>query len=809
MQVTKRDGTTEAVDKRKILRAVERAFKGLEDVDAGLVADEAYDQLHDGITTADIERTTILSARSRIAEEPNYSYAASRLLLSSLYREVFGFRVDGRKFAKDYRWAFQARVIDLVDDGKLDPRLGVSGVFDLERLAEALRPERDHLLKYQGADTLYDRYLLRVNRVRAETPQAFWMRVAMGLAINEPDPTAAAVRFYELFSTLRYCPATPTLFNSGTTRPQLSSCFLSTMEDSIDGIFGTCGVHGQARLSKLAGGLGIDIHPLRATNSLIRGQGKSGGIVPWAKQFDTMVGGVNQEGKRKGAAAVSVEPWHIDFMDFLDLLRNTGDERRRTHDIHTVAWIPNLFMTQADKGGDWYFFCPSECPDLHELYGEAFEARYWHYAAEAEAGRLRNWKKLPARDVRKKFILATKETGHPWWVFKDTANLRHQNAHAGVIHSTNLCTEIFEPTRPTRYDEEGDVTELGETAVCTIGSANLSAHTSDDGDIDYQLLADTVVTAVRILDNAVTLNHYPTKEARNSATNFRHVGLGQMGWADVLHKKRLAFDSDAALALADEVTEFFSYHAILASAVLAGDRGAYPKFKGSSWDRGVLPVDTYNALRSARAGGREAWHGGKLDWAPVREAVARHGMRNGLTMAIAPTATISFIVGCAQSIEPDFSVLWTYKSLSGDNTMISEFFVKEMKRLKVWDREFAKRLQQVDGDVSKLVLPAPIKARFKTAFDVDQFKLIDIAAARQKWLDQGQSLNLYYAGDSMKFVWDLYRHAWAALLKSTYYLRTEGASRVEKANVERAAAPARAGAVCRVGDLMETCESCT
>lgn len=795
MQVTKRDGSLESADKKKIFRCVERAAKGLADVDAHRVTDEAYAQLHDGIGTAEIDRATVLSARARIVEEPNYSYLAARLLLHGLYREAFGKRVDHRSLTRDYREAFLANLKTLVEAGQLNPDL--LRKFNLARLANALCPERDLGFKYLGLQTLYDRYFLHLEGRRLETPQAWWLRVAMGLSLGEDDSTAAALEAYEVFSTFRSSPATPTLLNSGTIRPQLSSCFLSTMEDSIDGIYGT--LHGQARLSKHGGGLGVDVTPLRGLGARIGRRGTSGGIVPWARQYNDLVVAVNQEGVRKGAAALYLEPWHVDYPDFLELLKNTGDERRRCHDLHTASWIPDEFMRRVKDNQDWYFFSPDDCPDLHDAFGEEFTRLYRGYVKLARRGEIKNFRVQKAKDAWRKMLTALRETGHPWMTFKDPSNIRYPNGHKGVVHSSNLCTEIMLHTLATRWREQ-EAEQVGETAVCNLHSVNVASHADDQGSIDWSRLADTVKKDVRYLDNAIPQGYLPTKEARQSNLMHRPVGLGLMGWTDLLHKKKIVQGSAEDVLLSGEVMEFISWHAILASAKLARERGTYPSYQGSLWSKGKLPVDTWADLMEYRTGARPA-DPSRMDWRPVREAVAEHGMRNSLVMAIAPTVTISSIAGCSPSVDPGYSVLYVNSTLSGEFAVVNESFVAELKTRGLWGPEAVEQLQQADGDVKKMFLPPDLQERFQTAFDVDQKGLIRAAAARQVWIDQGHSLNLFYAGDSMKGMSDLYFFAWEMGLKSTYYLHTKAASRVEKAAVE--AVP---GKTCVIGEACEACQ---
>lgn len=758
-------------------------------MDPHLLTEEAYVQLYDGISTQEIDKATVLAARSRIAYEPNYQYAGARLLLYSLYREVFQKRVDGRTLHKDYRESFLGGIQDLVQAGKLNGDLLTK--FDLEALSEALRPERDFQFKYLGAQTLYDRYLLRLNHV-VETPQAFWMRVAMGLCLNESDPTEMTIQAYEQFSTFKSCPATPTLFNSGTPLSQLSSCFLSTLSDSIDGIYGM--LHSQARLSKYAGGLGIDITPLRGSGAKIKGTaGKSNGIVPWAKQINDLCLGVNQGGRRPGAAAIYLEPWHIDLLDFLDLKRNTGDDRRRCHDLHTALWMPDLFFKQLEYDGDWYFFSPDECPDLHDKFGEEFEKAYWGYVEKAQAGQIKITDRMKAKDVWKKILAALKETGHPWITFKDPANVRYSDGHYGAVHSSNLCTEIIRHSVPDLYEEQ-EVKEWGETAVCNLQSINLAAHQHLDGTINWGELEKTVKRAIRLLDNVIDLNYYPIKSARNSNLRYRPIGLGLMGWMDFLHRAKVVPDSDEAIRLAGEIQEYISYWAIEASIELAQERGPYEKYEGSSWSQGKLPMDTYDDLMFHRGDPRRAHT--KLDWGRLRYALYENGIRNGNLMAIAPTVTISSIVGASPSIDPNYSALYVNSTLSGEFTMINEWLIQELKERGLWSEDTARELQRCDGDVLQMVLPADLQERFRTAFDLDQMKLIEATAQRQIWIDQGQSHNLFYKGNSMREMSDFYLKAWRDGLKTTYYLHTRAASRVEKSVKEE----------CRLGEACESCQ---
>lgn len=781
-KVKKRNGRLEELNLDKINECVERGTKDLSSVSASEIVLDASLQLYDKISTKEIDKALIMSARSKIEKEPNYAYVAARLLLNNLYKEVFGEGVDSETFDSQYRKSFSKNIKRLVKAGRLSKDL-LS--YDLDFLSEKISPERDLLFKYLGIQTLYDRYFIHIDQRRMESPQSFYMRVAMGLCLNEKNKEERAVEIYNMMSEFRYSPSTPTLFNSGTKRSQLSSCYLSTVDDSIDGIFGT--IHGQARLSKYAGGLGVDWTPVRSSGSYIEGtNGKSSGLVPWLKIFNDTLVGVNQGGKRKGAGCAYLEIWHLDIEDFLDLRKNTGDDRRRCHDMNTALWICDEFMMHVSKEMDWYLFDPSECPDLHETYGTKFSRLYKHYKKMADDGEIKSFAKIPAKDLWKKCLKSLFETGHPWVTFKDPSNLRYSNKHAGVVHSSNLCTEILLHTKPTVYDE-GDVVQTGETAVCNLASVNLSNHIKVRT-IDWKKLQKTVEVAVRGLDNVIDLNFYPTKEARNSNIKNRPVGLGIMGTHDMLHKLGIIYDSQEAVDLCDKVQEFISLHAIKASALLAKEKGTYPTFGGSEWDKGNFPIDTYCEMlsqRNPRAVGEDKGSFETFEeWDFVRETVSKYGMRNSNVMAIAPTATISYIQGCSQSIEPDYSVLFVYSTLSGEFTMINEHFVSIAKKKGIWSQALVDALKSVDGDVNSLVdLDESIKEEFKNAFDIDFHTLIDAASARQKWIDMGQSLNLYNKHESLKYLNDMYVYAWKKGLKTTYYLRSKAATRLEKSTI--------------------------
>ena len=617
-----------------------------------------------------------------------------------------------------------------------------------------------------------------------ESPQGFFMRVAMGLALAEKENREEwAIKFYNTLSSFDLMSSTPTLFNSGTMHPQLSSCYLNTFEDSIDGIFD--GLWQEARKSKFAGGLGMDITPYRARGSYIKGtNGENQGPVYFWKLYGDMLVAVNQGGKRKGAGCAYLETWHADIEDFLELRKNVGDERMRSHDMNTSNWIPDLFLKQVETDGDWYLFSPNETPELHEIYGEDFERKYWEYVELGKKGSLRVFKQTKAKELWKKMLKALFETGHPWITFKDPSNIRYSNQHVGTVHSSNLCTEILLHTKPTKYKDGNlrEIEEYGETAVCNLASINLKNHLKKRT-LDFDKIQKTAEIGMRMLDNVVDINFYPTKESENANMRHRPVGLGSMGWHDVFYALDVDYSSDEAVEWSDKIYENISYGAILASSKLAKERGKYSTYQGSLWDQGVLPIDTYKNLFKTR--GQRPRVTATLDWDIVRNHISEHGMRNSNTMAIAPTATISYICGCSQSIEPNFGVIFVYSTLSGEFTQINEHFVNDIKKAGLWSQEFIDVIKSVDGDLSKLTntIPDKIKEKYKTAFHQDQLKLIDCAAARQKWIDQGQSLNLYNNKTSLKFLNDMYMHAWKSGLKTTYYLRSTAASTVEKSTV--------------------------
>ena len=806
IKVKKRNGKLEQFDVEKINKCVYRACAGIDgnNVSASEIILDAQLQLYDKITTKEIDEALILSARAKIEKEPNYSKAAAALAVNALYKEVFRESVDSDTFDLQYKKSFVQGIKKLVKSEILNEKLLD---YDLKKLSEALMPERDRKFKYLGLQILIDRYFIRNNNKIIESPQAFWMRIAMGLALNEDNKEERAIEFYNLFSNLLYTPSTPTLFNSGTTHSQLSSCYLNTFDDSIDGIFE--GVWQEARKSKYAGGLGFDVTNFRASGAFIKGtNGISGGLVPWLKILNDTLVAVNQGGKSPGAGCAYLEPWHLDFEDFLNLRRNTGDERLRCHDMNTASWVPDLFMQKVRADEDWYMFCPADCRELHEAYGEDFEESYDYYCKKAEEGELKNFRKVKAKELWKKMLKVLFETSHPWITFKDPSNLRYSNQHQGTVHSSNLCTEILLHTKPSKY-QDGEKVEIGETAVCNLGSVNLKNHLSQDESGKYtlnkDLLASTVKTAIRLLDNVIDLNFYPTKEAKNANMQHRPIGLGMMATHDVLQLVDLQYDSDEAVKYVDELTEFFSYHAILSSSKLAQERGSYKTYSGSLWDKGELPIDTYNRLLDFRKKSSGTPPGGKMDWSEVRESISKYGIRNSNTMAIAPTATIGYINGVEQSIEPNFSVLFVYENKSGNFYITNEQFVNDMKKEGIWNPQFAEAVKEVDGDVTLLDIPEKYKEKYKTAFDRDMFKLIECNAARQKWIDQGISFNLYNKGTSLKYLNDIYMAAWEAGLKTTYYLRNRGASKVEKSTKKEYSEEEQIA--CSIANP-EACEAC-
>jgi ribonucleoside-diphosphate reductase alpha chain len=768
---TRADGTTAALDHDALRQRIEEACAGLaglgDDLAAPVLA-EAIGGVYNGITEREIAQALILAARSRIERDPAYTYVAARLLLTTLYAEAFGAETPLSRADEMYR-GYVARYIQTgIAAGMLDPALAT---FDLDRIAAALRPERDLLFNYLGLQTLYDRYLLQTKGRRYEPPQLFWMRVAMGIALNEEDREGRAIAFYDLIAQFAFTPSSPTLFNAGTRHPQLSSCFLTTVPDDLGAIF-KC-VRDNALLSKWSGGLGNDWTNVRALGAHIKGtNGNSQGIIPFLKVANDTAIAVNQGGKRRGAVCAYLEPWHLDIEEFLELRRNTGDDRRRTHDMNTALWIPDLFMQRVAEGGEWTLFSPSDTPDLHDLYGRAFAERYAAYEAMAKTGEIALARTLPAVDLWRRILTMLFETGHPWITFKDPSNIRSSQDHAGVVHNSNLCTEILLNTA------------ADETAVCNLGSINLPAHLTD-GTLDVTRLKATVRTAMRMLDNVIDLTYYPTDEARAANLRHRPVGLGIMGFQDALYALGVSYASAEAVAFADRSMEVISYFAILASTELARERGAYPSYAGSKWERGILPIDSVGLLEAERGLPVAMDRTTTMPWEKVRNAVWEYGMRNSNVMAIAPTATISNIVGTSQSIEPAYKNLFVKSNMSGDFTQINTALVADLQRLGLWDDAMLDDLKYYDGSLNEIErIPAEIKRRYLTAFEVDPSWLIEAASRRQKWIDMGQSLNLYMVAPSGKKLSEMYFAAWNTGLKTTYYLRTLAATQVEKSTLD-------------------------
>ncbi|MEN8178118.1 MAG: ribonucleoside-diphosphate reductase subunit alpha [Pseudomonadota bacterium] len=796
VNVTLQDGSIRPLDIKRLRALVDEACIGLQEVDASKILEDTCRNLFDGVKEKDVSQFLVMSARTLIDQEPNYSQVAARLLLDIMRREALGFLAletnvntqaeMGERYA-DYFKAYvkQAEELELLD-GRL-------GQYDLERITAAIKPERDLQFTYLGLQTLYDRYFIHSeDGVRFELPQAFFMRVAMGLAIHEIDRETRAIEFYELLSSFDFMSSTPTLFNSGTLRPQLSSCYLTTVADSLDGIYSA--IKDNALLSKFAGGLGNDWTRVRGLGSHIKGtNGKSQGVVPFLKVANDTAVAVNQGGKRKGAVCAYLETWHIDIEDFLDLRKNTGDDRRRTHDMNTANWIPDLFMRRVVEEQEWTLFSPNETPDLHDLTGQAFEQAYTAYEAKAAQGEMGIHRTVKAVDLWRKMLGLLFETGHPWVTFKDPCNLRYTNQHTGVVHSSNLCTEI------TLHTNDNEI------AVCNLGSVNLPAHVDENG-LNMAKLEKTVSTAMRMLDNVIDYNYYSVPQARNSNLRHRPVGLGIMGFQDALYKMRLAYATEPALDFADRSMEAVSYYAIQASSDLAAERGRYSTFEGSLWSQGILPIDSLKLLKAERGDYLQLDQSQTLDWDGLRSKVLKQGMRNSNTMAIAPTATISNICGVSQSIEPTYQNLFVKSNLSGEFTVVNPYMVHDLKKLDLWDEVMINDLKYYDGSLQPIDrIPAELKAIYATAFEIDARWLVEAGARRQKWIDQGQSLNLYMAEPSGKALDNLYKLAWVRGLKTTYYLRSIGATGAEKTSVKQGSE----GAVDLIGSGSEAPQACS
>ena len=765
-------GQRVALDLNQLRARIETACSGLgADVKAEPILAETMRNLYDGVPLDEVYKASILAARTLIEKDPDYTYATARLLFHTISREVLGRDVAQADMGAAYIEYFPGFIKRGVENELLDEKLLQ---FDLKRLGAALKPERDMQFDYLGMQTLYDRYFLHVGKQRIELPQAFFMRVAMGLSLNEIDREARAIEFYEVLSSFDFMSSTPTLFNSGTLRSQLSSCYLTTVPDDLDGIYES--IKENALLSKFAGGLGNDWTRVRALGSRIKGtNGESQGVVPFLKVVNDTAVAVNQGGKRKGAVCTYLETWHQDIEEFLELRKNTGDDRRRTHDMNTANWIPDLFMRRVMEKGTWTLFSPSNVPDLHDLFGADFEKAYVAYEEKAARGEIKPARTIEASDLWRKMLTMLFETGHPWITFKDACNVRSPQQHAGVVHSSNLCTEITLNTSDT------------ETAVCNLGSVNLQQHLKDGENgkvLDHAKLQRTITTAMRMLDNVIDINYYAVKKARDSNMRHRPVGLGLMGFQDSLYELRIPYASQAAIEFADQSMEAITYYAYWASTELARERGTYSSYRGSLWDQGILPLDTLDLLAKARGGYVEVDRSSTLNWDTLRNKIAKDGMRNSNCVAIAPTATISNIIGVDASIEPCFGNLSVKSNLSGEFTVINSYLVRDLKRLGLWDDVMVMDLKHFDGSLSPIDrVPQEIKQLYATAFEVETQWLVEAASRRQKWIDQAQSLNIYMAGASGKKLDETYKLAWLRGLKTTYYLRTMSATHAEKSTV--------------------------
>lgn len=776
LQVKDANGELKPLDINRLETVVTDACRDLDDVDPQPIIDETLRNLYEGVPESDVAQALTMSARTLIEKEPNYTYVAARLLLDTCRSEALS-ELNGapviatqEEMAAGYSDYFKAYIQKAADLELVDRKLAEE--YDLDELGAALLPERDYQFTYLGLQTLYDRYFIHTEEgTHIELPQAFFMRVAMGLAINEIEREKRTIEFYRLLSSFDFMSSTPTLFNSGTLRPQLSSCYLTTVPDDLYGIFDA--IKDDAMLSKFAGGLGNDWTRVRSMGSHIKGtNGKSQGVVPFLKVANDTAVAVNQGGKRKGAMCAYLETWHLDVEEFLDLRKNTGDDRRRTHDMNTANWIPDLFMKRVSLEQNWTLFSPHDVPDLHDIYGAAFEERYTHYEQMAAEGKIKNFKTLSATDLWRKMLGMLFETGHPWITFKDPCNIRSPQGHVGTVHSSNLCTEITLNTSDS------------EIAVCNLGSVNLAAHTTEDG-IDMEKLERTISTAIRMLDNVIDYNYYSVPTARASNLRHRPIGIGMMGFQDALYKRKLAYASEEAVQFADTSMEAISYYAIKASTDLAEERGTYQSYEGSLWSQGILPIDSLDLLAKERNGFLNVDDSQTMDWEAIRKRIKQVGMRNSNTMAIAPTATISNICGVTQSIEPTYQNLFVKSNLSGEFTVANPYLISDLKRHNMWDNVMVNDLKYYDGSVQNIDrVPAEIKEIYRTAFEIDPRWLIEAASRRQKWIDQAQSLNLYMSEPSGQKMDNLYKLAWVRGLKTTYYLRSIGATHVEKSTME-------------------------
>ena len=776
INITKKDGSKVPLDINRLASLIEDSCDQLEDVSAKEVLEEALRNLYDGVSISDMRSSLIMSARTKVEKEPNYSFVTARILMDQIRSEALNFlgiteESSYDEMEKYYPQALVAYIDKGIELDILDPELKT---FDLAKLGAAIDHTRDNQFTYLGLQTLYDRYFIHSNNIRYELPQVFFMRVSMGLAIEEENREERAIEFYNLLSSFDYMSSTPTLFNSGTKRPQLSSCYLTTVPDDLDGIFEA--IKDDANLSKWAGGLGNDWTPVRAMNSYIKGtNGKSQGVVPFLKVANDTAVAVNQGGKRKGAMCAYLETWHLDIEEFLELRKNTGDDRRRTHDMNTANWVPDLFMKRVEQDSHWTLFSPNETPELHDLTGKAFEEKYEEYEKKAEKGEMDQFKKIPAKEIWRKMLTMLFETGHPWITFKDSCNLRSPQQHVGVVHSSNLCTEITLNTSAGK-----------EIAVCNLGSVNLAQHMKD-GKLDEDKVKQTVSTAIRMLDNVININYYSVDTAKDSNLKHRPIGLGLMGFQDALYMQDIPYCSEDAVTFADRSMELISYYAINASTELAKERGAYESYEGSLWSQGILPKDSIKILRENR--GSEFIQVNEdetLDWETLRKKVLKDGMRNSNVMAIAPTATISNITGVTQSIEPTYQNLYVKSNLSGEFTIVNPHLVNKLKELNLWDDVMINDLKYFEGSLSTISrIPDEIKKLFSTAFEVEPKYIVESASRRQKWIDQAQSLNLYINNADGKKLDITYRMAWYSGLKTTYYLRSLAATTTEKSTVNQ------------------------
>ena len=773
LRVEKSSGELQALNTFNIRKTLEYAAEGLSsDLDIEGMVQATLNSVYDRIPTKELSKVMVMVARSYIERDPDYSYLAANLLLNVQYRRVIGAELNYETLEEQYRTAFVKNIHDAVEMGFLDPQMKE---YNLEWLASHMKPERDKVFKFLGIQTLYDRYFVTdpVSKRMFETPQAFWMRVAMGVALGEKpeDRERYALEFYEIMSPLHYIPSTPTLFHAGTNNPQLSSCYLNTVEDDLTHIFKVMGDN--AQMSKWSGGIGTDWTNLRSTGALIKGTGvESQGIVPFLKVANDTTAAINRSGKRRGAAVVYLETWHLDLDDFLELRKNTGDERRRTHDMNTANWIPDLFMQRVQADGDWTLFSPDETPELHHIFGQAFKAKYEEYEQKALRGEMKQYRVVKAKDLWKKMVSMLFETGHPWMTFKDACNVRSPQDHVGVIHNSNLCTEIT-------LNNSAE-----ETAVCNLGSLHLKYYCKD-GQFDRDLVARVVPTAMRMLDNVIDINFYPTAEGKVSNMRHRPVGLGVSGLHDLMYQLDIRFDSEKGVDFSDEMMEVIAYHAIYASSKLAKERGAYQTYPGSKWDRGMLPIDTLDLLEKERGTPIPVDRISRLDWSPVRMHIKQYGMRNSNTMAIAPTATTANIGGTIPAIEPIYKNLYVKANQGGDFVVVNDYLIEDLKKLGLWNREMVEKLKYFDGNIAQIPeIPESTKLKYQEVFDIDGRWLIKAAAYRSKWIDQSQSLNIFYKGVSGKDISDIYTYAWEMGIKTTYYLRTLGISQVEKSTVD-------------------------